>query len=99
MPIDNLKIDRSFINEISTETESLELVKTIITLAHTLGMDAIAEGIETPEQAKILKSLNCKYAQGYLFSKPLPTKAVESMIKNDLPNFQSNVIPIKPNVS
>lgn len=99
LPIDNLKIDRSFVNEISTETESLELVKTIITLAHTLGMDAIAEGIETPEQAKLLKSLGCQYAQGYLFSKPLPAKAVETIIKNNSPNFECNVIPIKPNVS
>ena len=80
LPIDNLKIDRSFINGINSNPESFEIVKTIVTLAHTLRMDAIAEGVETIEQLKQLQALNCEYAQGYLFAKPLPAKAIESML-------------------
>ena len=78
LPIDNLKIDRSFVNSINSDAESLEIVKTIVTLAHTLGMDAIAEGIETIEQLHQLKSLDCEYAQGYLLARPLSVKDVES---------------------
>lgn len=80
LPIDNLKIDRSFIGNINSDTESLEIVKTIITLAHTLEMDAIAEGVETKEQLQQLKALGCEFAQGYLFAKPLDAKEVESKL-------------------
>lgn len=82
LPIDNLKIDRSFINNIASDTESFEIVKTIITLAHTLGMEAIAEGVETIEQVKLLKTLGCEFAQGYLFAKPLTVEAIDLMLKN-----------------
>ena len=78
LPIDNLKIDRSFVNNINSDAESLEIVKTIIALAHTLKMDAIAEGIETIEQLHQLKSLYCEYAQGYLLARPLSVEDVES---------------------
>ncbi|MGF1539719.1 MAG: EAL domain-containing protein [Pleurocapsa sp.] len=83
LPIDNLKIDRSFVHSLNSDAESLEIVKTIITLAHTLGMDAIAEGVETIEQVKQLRALNCEYAQGYLFAKPLPAKAITSIISQN----------------
>lgn len=79
-PIDNLKIDRSFVSRLTLEVESLEIVKAIITLAHTLNLDAIAEGVETPEQAALLKALSCEYAQGYLFSKPLSAAEIEATI-------------------
>ena len=78
LPIDNLKIDRSFVANINSNTQSLEIAKTIIILAQTLKMDAIAEGIETREQSDRLKTLGCEYAQGYLFSKPLSAEDVES---------------------
>ena len=86
LPIDNLKIDRSFIDNmnfdrINCDIESFEIVKTIITLAHTLGMDAIAEGVETIEQVNQLKTLGCEYAQGYLFSEPLPAEMIESILQ------------------
>ncbi|MEL6579777.1 MAG: EAL domain-containing protein [Cyanobacteria bacterium J06621_12] len=81
LPIDNLKIDRSFIKNINSDLESLEIVKTIITLAHNLGMDAIAEGVETISQAQQLTALDCEYAQGYLFAKPMTVEAVESMVQ------------------
>lgn len=80
LPIDNLKIDRSFIKNINSDLESLEIVKTIITLAHNLGMDAIAEGIETISQAHQLRALDCEYAQGYFFAKPMSVEAIQSML-------------------
>ncbi|MEL6929164.1 MAG: bifunctional diguanylate cyclase/phosphodiesterase [Cyanobacteria bacterium J06600_6] len=85
LPIDNLKIDRSFIENIDCNQESLEIVKTIITLAHTLGMDTIAEGIETEEQMEILKTMNCEMAQGYYFAKPLSVSAMASWLHDRIP--------------
>jgi diguanylate cyclase (GGDEF)-like protein/PAS domain S-box-containing protein len=70
-PMDILKIDRSFISRVDTDGEKLELVRTIITLAWNLGMDVIAEGVETTKQLAQLKMLKCEYGQGYLFSKPM----------------------------
>ncbi|MGL4882723.1 MAG: two-component system response regulator [Waterburya sp.] len=84
LPIDNLKIDGSFVQGINTDVEDLEIVKTIITLAHILGMDAIAEGVETIEQVKQLQALNCEFAQGYLFAKPLESKAISSLLNSSL---------------
>ncbi|WP_144054309.1 EAL domain-containing protein [Pleurocapsa sp. PCC 7319] len=80
LPIDNLKIDRSFVDSINSDPESFEIVKTIITLAHTLGMDAIAEGVENIAQVERLKSLGCEFVQGYLFAEPLEPDAIESIL-------------------
>ena len=71
-PIDTLKIDKSFVNRIGKITGDTEVVQTIITLAHRLGMDVVAEGIETVMQLRLLKNLGCEFGQGYLFAKPLP---------------------------
>lgn len=71
LPIDTLKIDRSFVNSIDVDGEKLELVRTIVSLAWNLGMDVIAEGVETAMQLAQLKALRCESAQGYYFSKPL----------------------------
>ncbi len=79
-PINTLKIDRSFVNRIGEENENLGIVKTIITLAHELGMDAIAEGVETQQQVNQLKALGCDQAQGYFFSKPLNGESAELFI-------------------
>ena len=80
-PIDNLKIDRSFIQQMNYDSENFEIVRLIIALANTLGMDTISEGVETAEQCEQLKSLGCQFAQGYLFSKPLAPSAVGSMLE------------------
>ncbi|MDJ0570154.1 MAG: EAL domain-containing protein [Pleurocapsa sp. MO_192.B19] len=79
-PIDNLKIDRSFIKQMNFDSENFEIVRVIITLAKTLGMDAISEGVETLQQLSQLKALGCEFGQGYLFAKPLPPTAIESML-------------------
>ena len=73
-PIDNLKIDRSFI-----EQDKFEIVRLIITLAKQLGMDTVSEGVETLQQLNQLKAMGCEFGQGYLFSKPLEPKAIESI--------------------
>lgn len=79
-PIDTLKIDRSFINKVDADGEQLAIVRTIITLAWNLGMDVVAEGVETPKQLAQLRSLKCEYGQGFLFSKPLDQLAAERAI-------------------
>ncbi len=82
-PVDTLKIDRSFVSLINAEGNNCEIVKTIITLAHSLGMKAIAEGVETPYQITHLSNLGCEAAQGYFFAKPLNLQLAESLIANN----------------
>lgn len=77
-PIDTLKIDRSFVN--CMDKENMEIVRTILMLAENLGMDAVAEGVETQEQLTLLRSLNCQNGQGYFFSKPLDVAGAEAII-------------------
>jgi len=64
--------------------EKAEIVRTITTLAHNLGMEATAEGVETAEQMAQLKLLQCKYGQGYFFSKPIDKEAARAMLAQDL---------------
>ncbi len=72
LPIQTLKIDKSFVAQMQRDPKSLEVVRTILTLARGLNMDVVAEGIETDAQAERLKALGCRYGQGYLFAQPLP---------------------------
>jgi EAL domain-containing protein (putative c-di-GMP-specific phosphodiesterase class I) len=79
-PIDTLKIDRSFVTRMSMPKNS-EIVRTIITLAFNLGMDVIAEGVETREQIILLTGLNCEYVQGFLLSKPVDGQTMRELIE------------------
>lgn len=72
LPVDTIKIDRSFIIDMTTSPEGLLLVSTIINLAHSLKMKVVAEGVETEEQSRLLRLLNCDVTQGFLYSKPIP---------------------------
>lgn len=83
-PVDALKIDRSFISRLDVMGEKSEIVRTILTLARNLGIEAIAEGVETAKQMAQLKGLQCKYGQGYFFSKPVDSQTAEAMIAQDL---------------
>lgn len=78
--LDTLKIDRSFISNISHDRESLEIVEAIVTLAHQLKMDVVAEGVETAIHLNQLKNLNIEFGQGYFFAKPLDRKSAEALI-------------------
>lgn len=80
LPIDNLKIDISFIRDIATDPDAASIVTAIIAMAHSLNLKTIAEGIETEEQWKILRLLRCDMGQGYYYSKPLPAEEVEKML-------------------
>ena len=71
-PIDTLKIDKSFIQKVTTDSRQAELVKAILSIADCLGQQVVAEGVETAEQAAFLRANGCHIAQGYLFSKPVP---------------------------
>jgi EAL domain-containing protein (putative c-di-GMP-specific phosphodiesterase class I) len=78
LPVDTLKIDRAFVLDMTTSQEGLALVSTIITLAHALKLNVVAEGVETEEQLHLLRVLNCNEVQGFLFSKPLPSESFET---------------------
>lgn len=75
--VDRIKIDKSFIDDIEFKPEARSIVKAIINMGHSLGLKVLAEGIETPNQLDILKSLNCDEGQGFLFSKPLNAEKFE----------------------
>jgi len=81
-PLNYLKIDRSFVDRMTTDGDDA-IVRTIATLARNLGMEVIAEGIETDEQYQQLKELGCEYGQGYLFSRPLNNEAAYRVIEKD----------------
>jgi EAL domain-containing protein (putative c-di-GMP-specific phosphodiesterase class I) len=71
-PLDVLKIDRSFVSDMDRDSQSAEIVSAVITLAHALELEVIAEGVETAEQLDRLRRLGCDIGQGYYFAKPLP---------------------------
>jgi diguanylate cyclase (GGDEF)-like protein len=79
---DALKIDRSFIQAMCNNKKAMEIVKTIMSMAHNMKMDVIAEGVETIEQLEELRKLKCNYYQGYYFSKPLGRKEAEALLDN-----------------
>ncbi|MDO6507573.1 EAL domain-containing protein [Colwellia sp. 4_MG-2023] len=72
-PLNTLKIDKAFVDDIEESEQGRNMVATIITIAHNLGMDVVAEGVETNQQLKFLSDLHCEQLQGYLYSKPLAT--------------------------
>ena len=83
---DTLKVDRSFVCELESSDKNKAIVDIIITLAHKLDMDVIAEGIETEIHKTILKALNCEYGQGYLFAKPLKSKDATALLRQQYIN-------------
>ena len=78
LPVDTLKIDRSFVIDMTVGPEGLGLVSTIINLAHSLKLKVVAEGVETEEQSRLLRLLDCDEMQGFLFSKPVPSEIFEA---------------------
>jgi diguanylate cyclase (GGDEF)-like protein len=80
MPLDQVKIDRSFVRDILTDSNAAAIAKTVLALAHTLGLGVIAEGVETLEQRVFLTNAGCVVFQGYYYSRPLPLKGFEELI-------------------
>ncbi|TVP67573.1 MAG: EAL domain-containing protein [Leptolyngbya sp. LCM1.Bin17] len=91
-PIDHLKIDRSFISQMQSSPHHRKIVATIVTLAHQMGFQAIAEGIETQEQVGTLKMLQCDYGQGYWFSYPQPAADMEIWMSKALAHCRSGSV-------
>jgi len=83
LPLDTLKIDRSFISDMHNDPDKREIVRVIVMLGQQLGMKVVAEGTETAEQVKYLKDLGCDYAQGFFFSKPVDARAFEELLSGD----------------
>ncbi len=79
-PVNTLKVDRSFVCRLDAADDNVAIVQAIVTLAQTMGMDVVAEGIETTEQQLQLKALGCEYGQGYLFCKPVDAETVREML-------------------
>ena len=79
-PIDTLKVDRSFVTRMNLPKNSV-IVRTIVTLASNLGMDVIAEGVESGDQIVQLSGMNCEYVQGYLFSQPIDSEAAQRLLE------------------
>lgn len=82
--IDYLKIDQSFVSNLMADSDDMALSEAIIMMSHKLGLEVIAEGVETEEQRKLLANSRCDYAQGYLFSKPVPAEEFEQMLVSGL---------------
>jgi EAL domain-containing protein (putative c-di-GMP-specific phosphodiesterase class I) len=81
--VQTLKIDQSFIRGIGIKKSSLNVIKSMITLAHDLGLEIVAEGIETPSQLEELKKIGCDLAQGYLLSLPLSVDSAETFLREN----------------
>ena len=82
LPLHQLKIDQSFVRDITTDMNDKAIILTIITMAHSMGLEVIAEGVETPEQKQFLIDNGCTKFQGYLFSKPIPSEDFERLISS-----------------
>jgi EAL domain-containing protein (putative c-di-GMP-specific phosphodiesterase class I) len=81
LPVDTLKIDRSFVSQMGAPGADTDLVGTIVSLAHRLQLDVIAEGVETAEHVAQLQALGCEYGQGYYFSRPMPAAEASSFME------------------
>jgi EAL domain-containing protein (putative c-di-GMP-specific phosphodiesterase class I) len=95
-PINTLKIDRSFINRLGSSNESDEIVRTIVNLAHTLGMEVTAEGIEEHAQGAHLANLACESGQGFLYSKPISEINVEQLLTELSGPPRKPLVPVTP---
>lgn len=81
LPLDQLKIDQSFVQDISTDSHSRSIVRTVIAMAQIMGLDVIAEGVETEEQRQFLLSIDCSQFQGYLFGRPVPVAQFDASLE------------------
>ena len=88
-PIDRLKIDRSFINDLTRSPEDGAIVEAIIAMAHRLNLEAVAEGVEHADQCTLLQNWGCTTSQGFLFSHPLPAQAVTTLLASGMHQIDS----------
>jgi EAL domain-containing protein (putative c-di-GMP-specific phosphodiesterase class I) len=93
LPIETLKVDRSFIDELDSNQDDVAIVRAIIALGESLGLSVLAEGVERLTQAEQLQRLNCYLAQGFLFGRPLPADALAPFPTDDLSSWQTTLDP------
>ncbi|GAB4347415.1 MAG: EAL domain-containing protein [Gammaproteobacteria bacterium] len=84
LPVDSLKVDRSFVRDMTFDPTDAGIIESIVTLAKSMSLQTVAEGVETPEQALALRRLGCDYLQGYLFTEPLAAAGIEPLLKRGL---------------
>ncbi|HEX6735544.1 MAG TPA: EAL domain-containing protein [Azonexus sp.] len=96
LPINTLKIDRSFVKDIESDPNDADICDVTVLLAHKLGLEVVAEGVETEAQLKFLLSIGCEKIQGYLISKPLPAAAAEQFIRHNPPMTDLGTIDLWP---
>ena len=82
LPLDGIKVDRSFVSQMGTDIRQAQLVGTIITLIRNLGLEPIAEGVETDHQAKLLREMGCAFAQGFVFCRPVPPREIDELLRS-----------------
>jgi EAL domain-containing protein (putative c-di-GMP-specific phosphodiesterase class I) len=83
-PVDRLKIDRSFVQDLMSDTDDATIVRTIIALGHNLGLHVVAEGVETADQSDFLRQNDCDEAQGYFFGRPVPSIEFAAFLEQQL---------------
>ena len=81
LPLDGIKVDRSFVSQMGTDVRQAQLVSTIISLIRNLGLEPIAEGVETDQQATLLREMGCAFAQGFVFCRPLPAREIDALLR------------------
>ena len=82
LPLDGIKVDRSFVGQMGIDERQSQLVRTIVTLIRNLGLEPIAEGVETDHQAKLLREMGCAFAQGFVFCRPVPARKIDELIRD-----------------
>ena len=88
-PIDTLKIDQSFVRQISAATEETTILTTVIRMGRSLNLRVVAEGVETAEELEFLQAHQCDEAQGYYFSRPVPSRGFATLLESGLPKALS----------
>ena len=82
LPLDGIKVDRSFVGQMGADERQSQLVRTIVTLIRNLGLEPIAEGVETDQQANLLREMGCAFAQGFVFCRPVPPRKIDELLRD-----------------
>jgi EAL domain-containing protein (putative c-di-GMP-specific phosphodiesterase class I) len=99
LPVDVLKVDKSFIDRVTLDAQDASLAEAIIGLSHTMNFTTVAEGVEQPEQAAWLRQARCTYGQGYLWSRPVELSTAHQLLARPVPLAVSGPLPAEPLVA